>query len=308
MVIKLSDSKDVDLDRKIMLRQDIQDILLKHGLGKTHVHIAGTVITEGWMTAEAFSALAILSPMGAIVMCMIVYVIYRSLVVVGLTAIVGLTATIWGVGVSALVFGDINIMVAATPLLVMVISTSDTIHLTSAYSQEIAAGSSPHKALEIVIRDVGGACVLTSVTTSLGLMSLTIVPVMATRHLALSAGVGVGEALLLALTIVPIGFLLLRFSPPVNTGHQSGGMTRAIWGGVHVCRRLSMNYPKTVTALHILLVVGALIAAHDLHFARIFPSGFPKRILCLKQLSFFGPIFPGRSQSSSLWQANRKFC
>ena len=123
----------------------------------------------------------------------IVFGMYRSLAIAGLTILVSLVAAVWAVAFTGLVFGKITILVAAVPLLIMVMSTSDTIHIVSAYSRELAKDLSRSVALQAVIRDVGGACLLTSLTTLVGFLSLLLVPVTATRHLAVTAGVGVAR-------------------------------------------------------------------------------------------------------------------
>ena len=95
------------------------------------------------------------------------------------------------------------------------------------------------------MREVGGACLLTSVTTFVGFMSLMAIPAPSTRHLALAASIGVAGALLLAITLVPIAF---SFLPPLPVDRDAR-MLQVSNGLMQIdCRRLpplSMKYSWT---------------------------------------------------------------
>ena len=70
---------------------------------------------------------------------------------------------------------------------------------------EVDAGADRDEALRRTIRDVGGACILTSVTTGLGFLSLMVVPAATLRHVALASSIGVAgvpSASLVAIAII----------------------------------------------------------------------------------------------------------
>lgn len=253
MMIRL-DADSMGLGAKWRIRNRLESILRKHELGRQQVHLSGLTISEGWILVELVSCLKYQLPLGILIIGAIVYVNYRSLSIAGITIAVGAVASVWAVAITGLVFGKITILVAAVPLLIMVISTSDTIHLVSAYCKECARGLTIDEALICMIRDVGGACVLTSLTTLVGFLSLLLIPVTAIRHLAVTAGVGVALALILALTLVPIGIASLGFTPPTYEKRNSGISYSIVSLLISLCKWLSTQFPKSVVAVHIALL------------------------------------------------------
>ncbi len=212
MVIQLVSADGLDPATQMRLKKDIETCVRDGGLGANGVWLAGMIISQGWMYEEVGRALQVLFPIGLVVISLTVYTLFHRLSVVFMTAAIGLIAIIWAIAAASVVFGKLSVLVAAAPLVIMVISTSDVVHLATAYRNELANGLSRDDALNKVMKEVGGACLLTSITTFVGFMSLMAIPAPSTRHLALAASVGVAGALLLAITLVPISF---SFLPPL---------------------------------------------------------------------------------------------
>jgi predicted RND superfamily exporter protein len=265
MLIRLN-ADSMGLGAKWKLRSQLENTLKKHELGREQLHLSGLPISEGWILVELVSCLKYQLPLGVLIIGTIVFVTYRSLSIAGLTIAVGAVASIWAVATTSLIFGKITILVAAVPLLIMVISTSDTIHIVSAYCKEYSQGLSIDDALMRVIQDVGGACVLTSLTTLVGFLSLLLIPVTAIRHLAVTAGVGVAIALILAISLVPIGISRLKIIAPANISRTTGGSFSIVELLIASCRWVSTKYPGWVVTVHILLLALAGYYAMGLQF------------------------------------------
>jgi uncharacterized protein len=260
------DADRVGLGTKWRIRGQINDIFRTNGLGENDFHTSGLTISEGWILNELVYCLQYQLPLGIAIIAGIVYGLFRSLAIAALTIIIGAIAAVWAVAVTGLVFGKITILVAAVPLLILVISTSDTIHIISAFGRELEKGLSRQQALQRVICDVGGACLLTSITTLVGFLSLLLIPVTAIRHLAVTAGVGVGLSLILAISLVPIGINILHFTPP-NKAYRADSLVNGIihWL-LELCKRLSTQYPRSIVFIHLVLIATAGVYATNLKF------------------------------------------
>lgn len=265
MLVRLKPEK-MGLAAKWQLRNQMEQALQRQGLGSQQLHLSGLTITESWILAELVSCLRFQLPLGVFIIGIIVFSMYRSLSIAALTIVVGAIASVWAVAATGVVFGKITILVAAVPLLIMVISTSDTIHLVSAYTKELAKGLDREQALVQVIQDVGGACVLTSLTTLVGFLSLLLIPVTAIRHLAVTAGVGVAVALILAVTLVPIGIVWLRFTAPYERSRTSSLANTLVGRLIATCSWITTSYPRTVVGLHLIGLVVAIYYAMGLQF------------------------------------------
>ncbi len=281
MVVQLVSANDLSADAQMQLKDKIAKVLRDEGLGASGVESAGMIISQGWMYEEVGRALRVLFPIGLTIICVTVYILFHRLSVVVMTAIIGLVAITWAIAAASVVFGKLSILVAAAPLVILVISTSDVIHLATAYRIELGKGLPRDEALRKVMREVGGACILTSVTTFVGFMSLMAIPAPSTRHLALAASVGVAGALLLAITLVPIAFSFLR---PLPVDHGAGllrisnGFMRSL---VQTCRYISLQYSWSIIVICVVLFVGALASLPlmhvDIDYAQRFREGHPLR-------------------------------
>lgn len=290
MILQLH-PEQMGLRARWAIRSKIIDIMHKNGLGQQpihhgenpssrsdeasrtraatddrSIHVAGLAVSEGWILVELVSSLKVQLPLGALAIALIVYGMYRSLAIAGLTLLVGAIASVWAIAVTGLIFGKITILVAAVPLLIVVISTSNTVHIVSAFGRELTKGESHEAALERVIRDLGGACVLTSLTTLVGFLSLLTIPVTAIRHLAVVAGFGVGLALILAIAIVPIGIALLKFTPQERASRSNALINWLTAWLVQFSRWASTKYPRTIIAFHLILVLIAAFYAVRIKF------------------------------------------
>lgn len=276
-----------DNSAPVSLRERIEAVLRKHGLGSTGVHTAGVLISQEWMVGEAIRSMLVLFPLGALVVSLLIQRVFGRMSLVALTMFISAIAVVWAVGATAAIFGEITLMVAATPLLVLVIATADTVHLASAYMTEVESGAERDEALRRTIRDVGGACLLTSVTTGVGFMSLMVVPAATIRHAALAASVGVAGALMLALTLVPI---MLSWMPIRTRSERSnhGLLNRLADQLVHGCKVIATGRPRTVVLVHVVILTACGFAATrieaDADFPKRFPKGHPHRIA----VEFFG--------------------
>jgi predicted RND superfamily exporter protein len=274
------------------LRERIESIVAKHGLGEDGIHTAGVLISQEWMVVEAIRSMLVLFPLGALVVSLLIQRVFGRLSLVALTMFISSIAVIWAVGATAAIFGEITLMVAATPLLVLVIATADTVHLASAYMTEVESGADRDEALRRTIRDVGGACLLTSVTTGVGFMSLMVVPAATIRHAALAASVGVTGALMLALTLVPI---MLSWMP-VRTRREQPRLGLVNWIGDRLvvgCQVTATRWPGAVVLAHAVVLGICAVAAFqidaDADFPKRFPEGHPHRVA----VEFFGTELMG---------------
>jgi len=86
---------------------------------------------------------------------------------------------------------DLNAMAALYPVLMIIVGTSDVIHIMSKYIDELALGKSRDKAIGITIREIGLATLFTSITTAIGFATLMTSRVPPIKGFGLNAAVGV---------------------------------------------------------------------------------------------------------------------
>lgn len=113
-----------------------------------------------------------------------------------------------------------NAMAGLFPILMIIVSTSDVIHLLSKYIDELRKGKTKEEAIKVTVRDIGMATFLTSITTSIGFITLVFSRLQPIREFGVNAAVGVliafGVILLFCRVFFPM-FSLEQLANPSKT-------------------------------------------------------------------------------------------
>ena len=150
-----------------------------------------------------------------ILIIIILLYFFRSLAGIFIPFTIVVSSIIWILGTIAAFDVNLNVLTVAIPVIVGVISLSDVIHIISRYSEE----KSGDKLLKIRMtqKDILKAIILTTLTTSIGFLSLANSNIKVFTEFALFTAVGVFYAFILAYFILPI----LLFSAKKITLHNT---------------------------------------------------------------------------------------
>ena len=154
-------------------------------------------------------------------------------------------------------FGVIHL---AGPGLILIIGLADAIHLQQKFDEARAEGRSVEEALEEMHRSVGKACLLTSVTTACGFLSLLVARHEEVYDFGLWCAVGVLTAYLTVLVFLP---LALVFFPG-----RGRPVRMKSWLEPQVLRR----WAAPVTVLLVMLAAGTFRARMDSSLERELPD------------------------------------
>ncbi len=204
MVVELKSPSDMAPLKQVALVQELLDVVRQQGLGRAGVYCSGLIPLQAFAYEQIELVLKMLFPAGCLLIAVAVVVVFRRMEVIAITLLIAGISVVWGVALGAFAFGDLSVLMAAVPLMVLVISTADVIHLISSYSAERDRGLAHDVALKKMFCEVGRACVLTSITTFVGFASLALVPSKTIRQFGFSTAAGVASALLLSVLLVPI--------------------------------------------------------------------------------------------------------
>ncbi|HBE71166.1 MAG TPA: hypothetical protein DDW52_23720, partial [Planctomycetaceae bacterium] len=142
-----------------------------------------------------------------------------------------------------------------------------------------------------MFKQVGGACVLTSLTTFVGFASLVMVPSNTIRQFGFSTAAGVASALLLSVLLIPIFLQWLH-----NRGKAIAGQAVASASAERIagcCLGWALARPKTVVLLTICLLVVCAIRSTGLTLDPDLTKRFSKRHQASTSADFFIERFGG---------------
>ena len=292
MLVRLEDTDCLSLWQRKAFHEELESTLVENGLGTQGVYSSGILITEGWIVEEVGRALLYVFPVGVMLEALLLFLLFRSLYAVAVTLGICGAAITCGVGATAFVFGTLTVLVAAAPLLIAVIATASVVYLISAYRAERTTSSNPQAILKTVA-ETGGACILATLTTTIGFASLVVIHSPTIRHLAFATCVGIITALLLNLTLVPMALekMVGRLGQTAGTrGHSLYSLTASV---SRLLASLTLAWPRTIVALHLGLITVALIFALRVEIGYDFTKRFLGEHRYPQVAEFFNTEFSG---------------
>lgn len=167
------------------------------------IYIAGGPAVSAEMSTAMKGDIVRLIPFVVLVLAFLLYLSLRTLQGVILPLVVVVISTIWTVGLMAW-SGTAMAMISTTlPVMLIAIGVADAIHILTDYYAGVGAGKEKREAIRLVMRHIGLAVVLTSITTLVGFLSLGTSPVRQVMQFGLFVGFGVMAALAITLTLIP---------------------------------------------------------------------------------------------------------
>ena len=163
-------------------------------------HILGRAYFQTELSELQFREILISTLISGVLIFIVMILIFskwRS-IVIALTSI-GLALLLF-MGTLALMGRQLSLMAALYPILMLIVGTSDVIHIMTKYFDELRNGNTKKHALELTIKQIGLATLLTSLTTAAGfatLLSSRIIPI---QEFGINSAIGVIIAYVVVIT------------------------------------------------------------------------------------------------------------
>jgi predicted RND superfamily exporter protein len=271
MLIELEVNPHRTGEKGPILMAGILKAFAKAGYPAHTVHRAGMPAVMAECVALTRQSLGLIFPIVLLVMLSIVTVLFRSPTPVMLAGGVSLLSVLWTLGLATATDAKLTIFESIVPAVIAIVAISDVVHLWSAYLHSLASGAEKQDAIQQSATDVGKACLLTSVTTFVGFVSLTLIPTPMFRQLGWELGFGVAMALLLAMTLVPIA-ATIGDTPSIKARKMDNPVARLVDGMTRICALVSTRYPRTIIIVFAvwaaIMAVGAAQSTIETSFLR----------------------------------------
>jgi len=208
-----------EFDYKIQLIKQIRTIIdeQERKTGK-QFHIGGTsVIDEAFFRYNQRDQ-SLFMPLMLLLIIAIIYFMFRRFSLLALPVVVVLLTVIWTYGFLVLLGYEINVITSIIPPLLMAVAIADSMHLIADYLHETAQGKiAKIEAIETTFNNVFTPCLMTSLTTVFGLLSLLAADLTIVRQFGLVSAAGVAFAFILTIFLLPI---LIGITPAPKQNFQ----------------------------------------------------------------------------------------
>ncbi len=233
------------------ISSDFKQLAKDAGYPDKNIHMTGFPVLITSLLQETERNIKRLFPFCILVLFLLLLYLFRRLVDSFLPILCIFPAVLWSIGLGGLFIGHISIVTSAAPIIILVVGTSNVVHLVTQFRHEMGRGANRTDAIRAAFMNVGTACMLTSMTTLIGFGTMFFQPMPYTRELALYAFTGVICAFLLTFMLTPI--LLSFTSGAVHDRERK--RTERLSNVLRFMNRVVAKHSKKTAALGIVLTI-----------------------------------------------------
>lgn len=168
----------------------------------------------------------------------------------------------------------LNMMSALYPILMLIVGTSDVVHIMSKYIDELKKGKTKDVAMRITVRQIGVATLLTSLTTAVGFLTLNTSNILPIKQFAVDAAIGVVLAYVVVITLTVSLLMLFDKDQLMKESQKSNLWDRMLtkW------YEYTLLYKKRILwvsgILTLLFVIGMGMISTNYRIERNLPKGY----------------------------------
>ena len=138
---------------------------------------------------------------------------------------------------------ELSVMSALYPVLMIIVGTSDVIHIMSKYIDELRKGQTRRAAITVTIKEIGLATLLTSLTTAIGFATLLTSRIGPIRDFGINAAFGVVIAYLTVILFTTALLSMFKTEDLIKLGRNS-----RFWEDLmEKAYQFTLRHPKPIT-------------------------------------------------------------
>jgi len=194
LVSLLKTTDQLSLEDSFELIEELNKLLSKYDA--SDAHILGRAYFQEQLADMQKREVIVSTILGALLVGLILILIFRKPIPVMVAfGSIGIGLVLF-FGLLVLFGRELNAIAAFYPVLMLIVGTSDVIHIMTKYIDELKKGKDNDSAIKTTIREIGMATLLTSMTTAVGFLSLL------TSRLIPIQGFGINSAMGVVLAFV----------------------------------------------------------------------------------------------------------
>lgn len=239
---------------------EVQPVLDEHRARARAAGVKQTLVLSGIPVVRSqYNALVqkdfALFGLALLVVLVLLYVSLRSVAMTFSALVVIVFAVVWTYGAMGITGLPLQVLTSVTPLLVMIISISDTAHIVAHYREAVQAGVEPRQAVIDASVDSAVPCLLTELTIAAGFLTLLALKILVLEQFAFATAMGMMLAWLANMLVLPLILDLMR--PAVPAAEEVGFVERGVQRLVPWIEHTISKRPWRVVLVCVLVVAAA---------------------------------------------------
>ncbi|AHM63659.1 putative RND superfamily exporter [Flammeovirgaceae bacterium 311] len=253
VAIAINHKQQISKQQADSLMLQVNQILAPHPFDE--VHLAGKVRAQSVYVEKMQLEFAVFAGASLVLVIIFLTLAYRSLWGVAVPILVVVLTVVWILGLMAATGKMLDVMMVLMPTIMFVVGMSDVVHILTKYIEELRNGHPKKEAIRLTMKEIGMATFLTSLTTSVGFLTLLTTNIKPIRDFGLYVAAGVFIAFILAFTVLPSVLVLMK-TPKVVDRAQN----RLLWVGTlrRMFNRVIRHRYRVLAAYGILLLLSVV--------------------------------------------------
>jgi predicted RND superfamily exporter protein len=206
ITVKLS-FDETDSDRAVRVYSQLKSIV-EPAMGPEQIYIAGVPMAMALSGEYVHRDLSWLFPAVTIMIVLVLFLSFGTVLGVLLPLIVVLMSVTWSVGALALVGIPLSMMLSSMPMFLVAVGSAYGIHVMSGYYEALLTCNSRKEATEATMRELSRPVAMACLTTIIGFGSLATSSVKPIQYFGSFTAFGVLSAMILTLMFIPAVLVL----------------------------------------------------------------------------------------------------
>lgn len=287
LVLALQTEDNLDYKESELLLNSLRGSLQAHNL--TDYHILGRAFFYEAIVEMQKSEVLTTTIVASILVFIILLLVYRSMPIVLISVFSIAMALLLFMGLLATLGKELNAMAAFYPVLMLIVGTSDVIHVTDSYIRKLQSGISKYTAIRSSLREVGMTTLLTSVTTAVGFVTLLSSRLVSIQEFGVNAAIGVLVAYITVIFFT--GSLLISLPEQLLMGRK--GISTQWVNFLLKINTFTRNYPKSIIWGAVVFTLFCCLGISLIKTDHEFKQTLPTRSKIAADFNFFQENYTG---------------
>lgn len=287
LVLALETEDKLDYKQSKELLSAVRLQLKENGFEKYHM-LGRTFFYESLINMQR-DELAFTTISATVLVFLVLFLVYRRIWIVVISLFSILLALLLFMGLLAVLGKELTVLAAFYPILLLIVGTSDVVHIMDDYLTKVQKGIEKDKAMLQTIREVGVSTLLTSVTTAIGFASLLTSKSSSVSGFGIDAAIGVLTAFVTVIFFTCSVLLLTNKKYLVPKKKPTGNWPKAMIA----VNTFTKKYSRHILLLSLLFVGICVYGMTLINTNYQIQNSFPKNSKIANDFVFFQENYAG---------------
>ncbi len=271
--------------------------------GPETIYVAGRPIVEGTLASLGPADMKRMVPIVSLVIILVLLLSLRSIRATGITLAIVMLSTLWSFGLMAALRIPVYSVSTMIPVMLIAIGVADGIHLFSHLTlfRRQHPNASRDEAITNMLQEMWLPVVMTSVTTTLGFISLLTSQVYPIKYFGLFTAFGVMMAMVFSLVFLPAALLLFGL-PKTRQGKEEQEEARGVF---HFLADKIIAGRRVVIFITVLVTLAAVGGTTKIWIDSSFLDKFSKDSEIVQADRFINEHFGGTSTLNVIFKGEK---